>query len=82
LKTSHLLLPLTLCITVEGDNISSLKHPLSEEIVDEMTKVLCYMNKDVESRFINPQFHRDHDDNPNSDYFDTFDYLKDKAYRA
>ncbi|WNE41269.1 MAG: hypothetical protein AM1032_000009 [Mycoplasmataceae bacterium] len=59
----------------------SLRHPITREIVDEMTKVICYANKEAEGRFINPKLYRSHDDNPNNEYFDIFNYQADLSYR-
>jgi hypothetical protein len=68
-----------LCTTVLANGeTKALIHPVTGEVVNETNKVLCYANKEADGRFKDPQLYKDHGDNPNSDYFDTFDYLKDK----
>jgi hypothetical protein len=75
--------PNELCVNEDApeDKDLSLRHPVTNEIVDEMTKIICYANKDAEGRFINPNLYKRHDDNPNREYFDIFNYQTDLAYR-
>lgn len=65
-----------------GGESSALFHPVTGQIVDEMTLNLCYINKDAEGRFKDPDLYKRHHDNPKDYYFDVFDYEKDLKRRT